>query len=70
MDNSTSEAYAAVFEQDRWDLMYVRNQTHELCMTAIEIDPCMAIKCVREQTPDLCMEAVKRNCWALENVRE
>ncbi len=44
------------------------DQTHELCMAAVQQDG-WALQYVKEQTPELCMAAVKQNGYALEYVR-
>jgi hypothetical protein len=50
-------------------IQYVKNQTHEICMTALMKDG-LLLKYVKEQTPDLCLAAVTQNGNAIKYVKE
>ena len=55
-----------------WDkdiLSYVKNQTPEICLEAVEQNG-EALQHVKEQTPEICLAAVRENPYALEFVKE
>lgn len=58
-----------LWKQDGLVLQYVKEQTPEICLAAIEQDE-WALKYVKEQTPEICLAAVKQNGLDLEHVRE
>jgi hypothetical protein len=54
--------------QDGKALVYVKEQTPELCREGVKQDG-RALQFVREQTPEICAEAVKQNKDAEKYVR-
>jgi hypothetical protein len=50
-------------------LEFVQEQTPELCLEDIRINP-FAIEYIKEQTPEICLEAVKQNGETLQYVKE
>jgi hypothetical protein len=52
-----------------WTLQYVKEQTPELCLVAVN-QAGLVLKYVREQTPEICLAAVQESGLALYYVRE
>ncbi len=65
---SGKEALDAV-KLDGYDLMYVNEQTEEICLAAVQENG-YALAYVKEQTEAICLASVKRTCYALRFVRE
>ena len=63
-----TEALKAV-ESNGYELMYVKEQTPEVCLKAVEADG-DALMYVKEQTPEVCLKAVESNGDALRYVKE
>jgi hypothetical protein len=51
----------AAVQECGYALKYVREQTPEICMAAVQKDGYYALKYVKEQTPGLCMVAINQN---------
>ncbi len=56
-------------QQEPKRLMFVKNQTKELCLLAVRKNG-TNIRYVKEQTPELCMEAVKQGGLSLKYVKD
>ncbi len=57
-----------LLEEDSSRLQYVKEQTHELCLAAVQQNG-MALEFVRRQTHEICKTAVEQNGMALKFVR-
>ena len=52
-----------------WTLQYVKEQTPELCLVAVN-QAGLVLKYVREQTPEICLAAIKRTKMSLYYVKD
>jgi hypothetical protein len=52
-------------KQNGLALIYVKNQTHELCLEAVKQNG-YALKYVKDKTTEICLEAIKQDERALQ----
>jgi hypothetical protein len=65
----TTKILNALIFNDGMCLVYIKNQTHDVCLKAVKQNG-SALMYVKNQTHDVCLEAVKQNGRALEFVKE
>lgn len=62
----TFDVYKKALEHDGQFIMYVINQTEELCLIAVQSNRTCSLQYVKNQTYAICLKAVETSGWSLK----